>query len=169
MTGWANFSGVKCLKIQNETSCALIEDPLNVHKNASNEITLVSQVSSLIDQENAVLVLAQGKTLVNDVKSVLNDGICDKLQCPCLLLEGKFGKNINWDVSISLVWYFNWRFLSLNQTFASDPNYIFCQVCVWGASSGSINKLCNVQSKTRSAHCRDKQTKLEGHNRQICS
>ena len=75
---------------QNEPPCALTNDPLNVHKNASNETTLVSQLPSISYQEN-VIVPGQGKTLL----SVLNDDICEKLEFPCLSAKWKLGYNIN--------------------------------------------------------------------------
>ena len=40
---------------RSETEFALVEDPLNMHRTASNEISLVSDIPNIINDENVII------------------------------------------------------------------------------------------------------------------
>ena len=44
-----------------KTECASVEDPLNMHRTASNETTLVSEIPNIINEENVLIAPGQGK------------------------------------------------------------------------------------------------------------
>ena len=48
----------------------------------------------------------------------------------CLFPQGKFGNNIERDVKLSQIKYFNQRLLNCTQMFASDPDQIFYPLSV---------------------------------------
>ena len=98
-----------------------LKTPLNMHRTASNETTLVSDIPNIVNNENIILAPGQEKTPV----SVLNDEFCGEQTFPYLLPIGKFGYNAPRDIPISPARYFNQRLLSFNQWFASDADYIF--------------------------------------------
>ena len=86
-----------------ETEFASVEDLLNMYRTTSNETTLVSEISNIINEENVIIPPGQGKPPV----STLKDKFCEKQAFPHLLLKGKFGYNVPWDIPISPAWYFN--------------------------------------------------------------
>ena len=106
---------------ESETEYASVEDPLNIHRTASNQTTLVSDISNIVSNENIIIAPGQGKTPV----SVLSDEICEEQAFPYLFPTGKFGCNAPRDIPISPTRYFNQRLLNFNQWFASDADYIF--------------------------------------------
>ena len=76
----------------------------------------------------------------NTITNVKNN-ICEGLAFPHLFSKGKFGCNIPSYIPISAVRYFDQSLASFNQTFASDPDYMFLP----GLSmSVFINKLCDA-------------------------
>ena len=110
-----------------KTEFASVEEPLNMHRTASNETTLVSEIPSITDEENILIAPGQGKTPV----SILNDGFFEEQVFPSLHPKGKFGFNAPRNTSISSAWYFKQRLRNLKQYFASDADYIFfCQDCI---------------------------------------
>ena len=48
-----------------ETEFASVEDPLNMHRTASNETTLVSEILNIISDENVIIAPGQGKKPVS--------------------------------------------------------------------------------------------------------
>ena len=48
-----------------ETGFALVEDPLNMYRTASNETTLVSEIPNMINEKNAIIVPGQGEKPVS--------------------------------------------------------------------------------------------------------
>ena len=106
---------------ETETEYASVEDPLNIHRTASNETTLVSDIPNIVNNENIIFAPSQEKTPV----SVLIDEFCGEQTFPYLLPTGKFGYNAPRDIPISPARYFNQSLLSFNQWFASDADYIF--------------------------------------------
>ena len=50
--------------IRSETEFASAEDSLNMHRTASNETILVSQIPNIIDKENVIIAPGQGKVPV---------------------------------------------------------------------------------------------------------
>ena len=58
---------------RSETEFTSVEDPLNMHRTASNKTTLVFQIPNIINEENVIIAPGQGKTPV----SILNDEFCE--------------------------------------------------------------------------------------------
>ena len=52
----------------------VVEDPLSMHRTASNETTLVSNIANIVNNENIITAPGQGKTPV----SVLSDEFCEE-------------------------------------------------------------------------------------------
>ena len=47
---------------RSETKFALVEDPLNIYRIASDQTTLVSEIPNISDEENIIIVPGQEKT-----------------------------------------------------------------------------------------------------------
>ena len=77
-----------------ETKYASVEDFLNMHRIASNETTLVSEIPYMINEENDTITPREGKILI----SVLDDKLCEEQVFPYLLCKGKFGYNALGDI-----------------------------------------------------------------------
>ena len=92
-----------------------------MHRTGSNKTALVSEIPSMINDENVIISKGEGKKPV----SILNDEFCEDQAFPYLLPKGKFGYKVHRDIPISLARYFNQRLLNFNQYFASDADYIF--------------------------------------------
>ena len=105
---------------ESKTEYASVEDPLNIHRTASNETTLVSDIPNIVSNQN-IIAPGQGKISV----SVLSDEFWEEQAFPYRLPTDKFGYNAPKDIPISPAWYFNQRLLNFNQWFASDADYIF--------------------------------------------
>ena len=108
-------------QIENKLNFELLDDPLNLHRVAANETTLISEIPGIIDEDNITIAPGQGKTLL----SIVRDDYCEELAFPYLLPTGKFGYKVKREVSFSPVKYFNQRLLNFKQTFASDADFIF--------------------------------------------
>ena len=106
---------------RSKTDFASVEDPLKMHRTASNEATLVSEIPNIINEENVIISPGQGKKTV----SILSDEFSEEQTFPHLLSKGKFGYNSPRNIPISPAQYFNQRLLNFNQCFASDADYIF--------------------------------------------
>ena len=46
---------------RSETEFALLEDPPNMQRTASNETTVVSEIPNMINEENVIIATGQGK------------------------------------------------------------------------------------------------------------
>ena len=46
---------------RSETEFASVEDPLNIHRTASYETTLVSEIPNIINDKNVIIAHGQGK------------------------------------------------------------------------------------------------------------
>lgn len=68
---------------RSNTEFASVEDPLNMHETASNEITLVSEISNIIDEENVIIAPKKEETPV----STLGDNPHKKLARFCRYIE----------------------------------------------------------------------------------
>ena len=95
---------------QNKTAYALVEDSLSMHRTASNETSLMSEISIIINEEN-VIAPGQGKKSV----SRLSDEFCEKQALAYLLPKGKFAYDTPRDISISLSPYFTKGLLNLHK------------------------------------------------------
>ena len=65
----------------------LLDDPLNLHKVAAIETTLMSEIPSIINEDNITIAPGQGKTLL----SILRDDYCEELALLYLFPTRKFG------------------------------------------------------------------------------
>ena len=92
-----------------------------MHKTATNETPLISEIPNISNEENVIIAPGQGKTPV----SILRDAFCEEQAFSYLLPEGKFGYRLPRDIPISPARYFNQRLLNFNQHVASDADYIF--------------------------------------------
>ena len=95
-----------------ETEYASVEDSLNMHRIALNETTLVSEIPSIINEENDIITPREGKIPV----SVLGDELCEEQKFTYGLHKGKFGYNAPRDIPMSSTWCFNQMF-NFNQYF----------------------------------------------------
>ena len=66
-----------------------------MHRTASNEINLVSEILNIINDENVIIAQGQGRL-------ISNDEFCEEQAY--LLPKAKFGYNAPRDIPISLVW-----------------------------------------------------------------
>ena len=92
--------------VENE-SFESADDPLNAHRAAGYETTLVPEIPRIIEDDNVIMAPGQIKTPV----SVLNDDHCDELAFPYLFPTGKFGYKVKREIPLSPVKYFNQRLL----------------------------------------------------------
>ena len=76
-----------------------------MYRTASNETTLVPEISNIINEENVIIAPRQGKTPV----SVLRDEFCEEQAFPHLLPKRKSGYNVPRDIPVSPAWNFNQR------------------------------------------------------------
>ena len=76
--------------------------------------------------EEISIALDEGKK----PNSLISDENCEALAFPYLFPTGKFGYNIQRDVKLSPVRYFNHRLLNYTQVLASEADYIFCPLSV---------------------------------------
>ena len=74
------------------------------------------------------MIIAPGQE--NKPVSILSDEFCEEQALPHVLPKGKFGYKALQHIPISPARYFNQWLLNFNQYFASDADYIFCQVCI---------------------------------------
>ena len=94
----------------------MLDDPLNLHRVAASETTLISEIPSILGEDNITIAPGHGKTPL----SILHDDYCEELAFPYLFPTGKFGYKVKWEVPLSPVKYFNQWLLNFEQTFASD-------------------------------------------------
>ena len=104
-----------------ETSFVSIEDPRNMHRTASHETTLVSEIPNIINVGNVIIAPRQGKKSV----SISSNEFCEEQAFPYLLPKGKFRYNASQDIPIKSDRYINQWLLNFNQNFASDADDIF--------------------------------------------
>ena len=126
-----NFSGIdkhqditesiQLKAISNETEHGSVEYALSMYRTGSNKTVFLSEILSIITNENVKIAPVQGKKSV----SILNDKLCEEQPFPYLLPKGTFGYKVPRDILISPARYFNQRVLNFNQHFASDADYIF--------------------------------------------
>ena len=99
----------------------MLDDPLNLHRVAANETTLISEIPDIIDEGNITIAPGQGRFLV----SILRDDYCEKLAFSYLFSTGKFGYKAKREFPYLPVKYFNQQLLDFKQTFASDADFNF--------------------------------------------
>ena len=64
----------------------MLYDPLNFRRVVANETTLISEIPSIIGEDNGTITPGQDKTLL----SILRDDYCEELVSPYLFPTGKF-------------------------------------------------------------------------------
>ena len=75
--------------------------------------------------------------------SILTDKHCEELDNPNLFPTGKFGYQVDREVPLSPIKYFNQRLLNYKQQFSSDPDYI--------SFSHSVTQQLNLNSRVNIA------------------
>ena len=127
---------------QNEPPFTLTEDSLNMHITASNETTLVSQVPVIIDKKSVIIAPGQEKNTIS-VKwwYVWRTSIFLTVLKMEIWMQW-FSRRTNMCSSILLL-----KIVKFLSEFCLWPrSQIFCQICLWTASSAFINKLCYAQN-----------------------
>ena len=99
----------------------MLDDPLNLHRVAANETTLISEIPDIIDEGNITIAPGQGRFLL----SILRDDYCEELAFSYLFSTGKYGYKAKREFPYLPVKYFNQQLLDFKQTFASDADFIF--------------------------------------------
>ena len=95
-------------------------------------------VPNLLTGEEISIAPGDGK----QPTSILSDTFCEQLAFPCLFPQGNFGYNIERDVKLSPIKYFNQQLPNYTQMFASDPDYIFYALSV--TQQQKLNSQINV-------------------------
>ena len=73
-------------QVENKLNFQLLDDPLNLHRVAANETSLISELSSIIDEDNIIIAPGQGNTSL----SILHADFSEELASPYLFITGKF-------------------------------------------------------------------------------
>ena len=60
-------------QVKNKLNFQLLDEPLNLHRVAANETTLILEIPNNIDEDNVTNAPGQGKTLL----SILRDDYCE--------------------------------------------------------------------------------------------
>ena len=94
-------------RIKSKLNFELLDDPLNFHRVAANETTLISEIPGIIDEDNITIAPGQGKTPL----PILRDDYCKELAFPYLFPTEKFGYKVKREVPLSPVKYFSQRLL----------------------------------------------------------
>ena len=111
-----------------------IDDPLNTHRQATSETCLQSLLPdypAIIDDNdtnrslgNEVYSIAPGEN--KHPISIMTDIKCEELAFPVLFPKGQYGyKDVNRNIKLSPVKYFNARLLHYSGQFATNPEYLF--------------------------------------------
>ena len=83
--------------ISNETGYGSVEESLSMHRTGLNETAFVSEIPSIINDENVITAPGQRKKPV----SVLSDESCKEEAFPYLFPKGKFGCKAPQDIPIN--------------------------------------------------------------------
>ena len=83
--------------ISNETGYGSVEESLSIHRTGSNETAFVSEIPSIINDENVITAPGQRKKPV----SILSDEFFREKAFRYLFLKGKFGCKTLQDVPIN--------------------------------------------------------------------
>ena len=83
--------------ISNETKYGSVEESLSMQRTGSNEASLLSEIPSIINDENVITAPGQRKKPV----SILSDEFCKGEAFRYLFLKGKFGCKTLQDVPIN--------------------------------------------------------------------
>ena len=97
------------------------DNPLTEFRTSSNETTVISEILTAAEVQEAFIVAPnEGKKPL----SVLSDNFCEELAHPHLFPTGKHGYKVERDIELTPNKYFNRRLLNYTQKFASDSDYI---------------------------------------------
>ena len=122
----------------------VLDDPLAKFKTVSDETTVISEIPSAADIEEAFIVTpGEGKQPM----TLLGDEFCEGLAHARLFPTVKFGYKAEREIQISPSKYFNQRLLNYSQKFASDSDYIFFAHSVQQKSqlNSQLNSHCNEE------------------------
>ena len=106
------------------------DDPLNTHRQATNETCLQSVLPDYpvrLQQSgslgNEIYDIAPGEN--RHPASIITDKKCEQLAFPVLFPKGRFGYNDERKIKLSPVKYFNARLLHYSGRFATNSEYLF--------------------------------------------
>ena len=106
------------------------DDPLNTHRQATNETCLQSVLPDYpvsLQQSgslgNEIYDIAPGEN--RHPASIMTDKKCEQLAFPVLFPKGRFGYNDERKIKLSPVKYFNARLLHYSGRFATNSEYLF--------------------------------------------
>lgn len=97
------------------------ENPLGQFRIAADETVMTSKIPHALDDDTLVVAPGEGRSPL----SIINDEKCEELAHPHLFPTGNFGYNVERNIKLSPIKYFNQRLLNYSQKFASDSDYIF--------------------------------------------
>ena len=108
------------------------DDPLNTHRQATNETCL----QSVLPDYPVTLQQSQTDSLGNEIydiapgenrhpTSIMTDKKCEQLAFPVLFPKGRFGYTDERNIKLSAVKYFNARLLHYSGRFATNSEYLF--------------------------------------------
>ena len=98
-------------------------NPLDNDRIVSNETSMLPKFPIQAGLDNINIAPGEGRTPI----PIFSDDNCEEMAFPHLFPTGKFGYQVDRDINLSPVRYFNQRFLNYTQKFASDVDYIFLQ------------------------------------------
>ena len=142
---------------QNEREDGSVEDPLRMHRTASNEIVFVSGIAGIINEENFIIPSGQGEKPA----SFLGDAVCVDQAFPCLFSKDICGYKAPQDITISPARYFNQSLLNFNQGFGSDANYIcFAILVLYMSNTTYVHQYVLLCTKLNQVHSQQEQLKV---------
>ena len=98
-----------------------VENQLDQYRISANDSALIPIIPCEINEENITVAAGEGLKPI----SILTDKHCEELAHPYLFLTGKFAYNVDREIYLSHVKYFNQRLLNYTQKCSADSDYIF--------------------------------------------
>ena len=100
----------------------IYKDPLSKFRAPYVETTIFSEVPPNCELEQKIIIApGEGKQPI----SVLNEKFCEEPAHPHFFPSGRYGYQIEREISLSPSKYFNQRLLHYSQKFAADSDHIF--------------------------------------------
>ena len=106
------------IELEEENDIETATNPLDIFRQGASESCALPNTLS-----NEYIEIAPGEG--KKPENIMLDKFCEELAFPHLLPKGEFGYQVERDVKLSPVKYFNQRLLNYMQTFSSSSDYIF--------------------------------------------
>ena len=115
------------VEVDLSTNQEIYKDPLSNFRAPSVKTTIISEVPPNFELEQEIIIApGEGKQPI----SVLNEKFCEEPAHPHFFPSGRYGYQIEREISLSPSKYFNQRLLHYSQKFAADSDYIFFEQSV---------------------------------------